>query len=74
MKYRNVAIFVSLALAGLLFMGIQSCSPDQPPNIVIIMADDQGYADLGCYGAEGFSTPNIDRMAGLRNSTLHLNL
>ena len=33
------------------------------PNIVLINIDDQGYADLGCYGARGFETPNIDRLA-----------
>ena len=33
------------------------------PNFVIIFTDDQGYADLGCYGAEDFQTPNLDRMA-----------
>jgi len=33
------------------------------PNIVIIFTDDQGYADLGKFGAEGYLTPNIDRMA-----------
>jgi arylsulfatase A-like enzyme len=35
----------------------------QPPNIVFIMADDLGYADLSCYGRRDFSTPNIDRIA-----------
>ncbi len=34
-----------------------------PPNIVIIFTDDQGYADVGIYGAVGFETPNIDRLA-----------
>lgn len=40
----------------------------KPPNIVFIMADDMGYADLACYGRPDLRTPNIDRLAatGLR--------
>lgn len=38
-------------------------SAEPPPNIVIIFTDDQGYADVGKFGAEGFQTPNLDRMA-----------
>ncbi len=33
------------------------------PNFVVIFADDQGYADVGVFGAKGFKTPNLDRMA-----------
>ena len=34
-----------------------------PPNVVLILADDLGYGDLGCYGATKLQTPNIDRLA-----------
>ncbi len=36
---------------------------DERPNIIFIMADDMGYADLSCYGAQGYQTPAIDRLA-----------
>lgn len=35
-----------------------------PPNIVFILADDLGYADVSCYGRREFATPHIDRIAG----------
>ncbi len=41
----------------------QAQQPAPPPNIVYIMADDLGYADLSCYGRRDYSTPNIDRIA-----------
>jgi len=46
----------------------------RPPNIVIILADDQGYADVGCFGARGFQTPRLDRMAreGIRFLDFHV--
>ncbi|QCX38980.1 sulfatase [Aureibaculum algae] len=44
------------------------------PNIIIFFTDDQGYADVGCYGAEGFETPHIDRLAseGIRFTNFYV--
>ncbi|TDJ65775.1 MAG: hypothetical protein E2O39_17545 [Planctomycetota bacterium] len=38
-------------------------SSERPPNVVLIMADDLGYAEVGCYGQTKIATPNIDRLA-----------
>ena len=45
----------------------------ETPNIVLIYADDLGYGDVGCYGAEAVATPHIDRIAreGLRFTDGH---
>jgi len=55
--------FLNFFLCSVIFLFITCENRDKTPNIIIIFTDDQGYGDLGCYGAEGFETPNIDSMA-----------
>ena len=35
----------------------------RPPNLIVILADDLGWADLGCYGSQFHQTPRLDRIA-----------
>ncbi|HYG75659.1 MAG TPA: arylsulfatase [Planctomycetota bacterium] len=52
-------ITLCLVAAASAFAG----EPAAKPNIIFILADDLGYADLGCYGQDKIKTPNIDRLA-----------
>jgi arylsulfatase A-like enzyme len=57
---------VSSLFCSLFLIALCSCSTqeiEKKPNIIIFFTDDQGYADVGCYGADGFETPNIDKLA-----------
>jgi arylsulfatase len=48
---------------GVLFGGCNNTKSERKPNIIYILADDLGYAELGCYGQEKIETPNIDALA-----------
>src|SRR5438093_4451314 len=50
-------------LIGSTFSNAVEPTAGRGPNVVIIFADDQGYADVGCFGAKGIQTPQLDRMA-----------
>jgi arylsulfatase A-like enzyme len=54
-------LFKILGFTGLTLL--LSCSQNEKPNIVYIMADDLGYGDIGVNGQEIIKTPNIDKMA-----------
>lgn len=58
--------------SGLLGESLQALEPTERPNIVLIMADDLGFSDLGCYGSE-IETPRLDQLAasGLRMSQFY---
>jgi arylsulfatase A len=56
--------FLCAKLVSLLLLtNYTTFAAEQPPNVVLIFADDLGYGDLGCYGATKVQTPNIDRLA-----------
>jgi arylsulfatase A-like enzyme len=44
-------------------LALTAVADARPPNVVLILADDLGYGDLGCYGQKRIQTPNIDRLA-----------
>lgn len=83
---RRCSLFIALILLGApaAFAAVQDIPPPfaaapgplgevGSPNVVIIYADDVGYGDVSCYGAEKIQTPNIDRLAkeGLRFTDGH---
>ena len=70
MKAKHI---LSLLLIVAALPGAAFCATPAKPNIVFILADDIGYGDLGCYGANKVKTPNLDRLAreGLRFTDAH---
>jgi arylsulfatase A len=68
-------LLLSFCLSTLSLTVQVSClvAAERPPNFVLIFCDDLGYADIGPFGAQGYATPNLDRMAaeGMKLTDFH---
>lgn len=60
---RTLVILLAVAMLGCGGGRPAAPEPAKRPNVLFILVDDLGYADLGCYGARDIRTPNIDRLA-----------
>ncbi len=58
----------------LMTLAVARCGLATPPNIVLIVSDDQGYRDVGCFGSEEVITPHLDRLAreGVRLTSFYV--
>ena len=56
-------LFIRFAFCFSLIAACSSWADDKKPNIIVILADDLGQRDLGCYGSTFYETPNLDRLA-----------
>jgi len=66
-------LFLILILLLNVYHGHSQRLSQRKPNIIIIYLDDLGYGDVGCYGAKGVKTPNVDRLAkhGIKFTDAH---
>ena len=62
-KLFRISWIVCFALLQLAVKGQPVSSNKSQPNFVLIFIDDMGYGDASCYGATGYTTPNIDKLA-----------
>ncbi|RTE52283.1 arylsulfatase [Arenibacter aquaticus] len=76
--HSKIKPFIS-KLVVLIIISITACMPTtdgskKRPNIIIFFTDDQGYGDVGSYGAEGFETPHLDSLAsdGIRFTNFYV--
>jgi arylsulfatase A-like enzyme len=67
--------FLTLGLLALASATPLARGAEPRPNIVFVLVDDMGYADVGCYGARDIRTPNVDRLAreGVRLTDFYSN-
>ena len=72
-SYFAIGLLVPFAAQAYGAKKAKANSDPKKPNVIIILADDLGYGDLGCYGAKNVKTPNVDRLAqqGIRFTDTH---
>src|SRR6185369_7293036 len=75
MRSRQIICSLAFVAAMALLSPVSADDDASLPNLVLIVADDLGYGDLGCYGGRRARTPHLDRLAqeGLRLTDFHAN-
>ena len=63
LKFRLIVITISIITITFSIGCSNNPEKNQKPNVIIILADDLGYGELGVYGQEKIETPNIDLLA-----------
>ena len=73
MKNSKTNFFYALIFINIFFISCQKSRKILPPNVLIIIADDLGWSQIGCYGSTFYETPNIDKLAksGIRFSNAY---
>lgn len=60
---QKYSLLLFVLIVAMLSFSCQQKDSNRSPNIVLIFIDDLGYADIGCFGAKDYATPNIDQLA-----------
>jgi len=63
MRTSNISLIATFCIAIFLASSCKNNQEQRAPNIILILADDLGYGELGCYGQAIIETPNIDKLA-----------
>ena len=73
MKASKNNFFYAVIFINIFFISCQKSRKIVPPNVLIIIADDLGWSQIGCYGSTFYETPNIDKLAksGIRFSNAY---
>src|SRR5687767_10413974 len=74
MKLQGLVLPAAAVCALLAVSYAEGAEPVRRPNLLLVVSDDQGYADGGCFGAEDVLTPNLDRLAreGVRLTSFYV--